>query len=70
MDRMRSLVDGMAAAQKAPIPDDPQTLSRHIKEAAYFLRADAVGVCKLPPYAVYSHNFDHKIRRETEYQSN
>jgi reductive dehalogenase len=28
-----------------------------MKEVAYFLRADAVGICKLPPYAVYSHSF-------------
>jgi reductive dehalogenase len=31
-------------------------MSRHIKETAYFLRADLVGICKLPPYAVYSHS--------------
>jgi reductive dehalogenase len=31
-------------------------LSRHIKEVSYFLRADAVGICKLPPYAVYTHS--------------
>jgi reductive dehalogenase len=55
---MKPFVDGMAAEQKAPIPDDPATLSRHIKETAYFLRADAVGVCELPSYAVYSHKFD------------
>jgi reductive dehalogenase len=55
---MRSLVDGMVAAQKAPIPTDPAALSRHIKETAYFLRADAVGICELPGYAVYSHKFD------------
>src|SRR5208283_4754900 len=60
MGKMRPLVDGVAAAQKAPIPDDPQALARHIKEAAYFLRADAVGVCRLPPYAVYSRTFDPK----------
>jgi ferredoxin len=58
MGKMRPLVDGMAAKQIAPIPADPPGLSRHIKEAAYFLRADAVGICELPPYAVYSHNFD------------
>jgi reductive dehalogenase len=58
MGKMRLLVDGIAAKQTAPIPADPQSLSRHIKEAAYFLRADAVGICELPPYAVYSHNFD------------
>jgi reductive dehalogenase len=50
------LVDGRASAQKVPIPEDPASLSRHIKETAYFLRADSVGICKLPPYAVYSHD--------------
>jgi reductive dehalogenase len=30
-------------------------MARHIKETGYFLRADAVGICELPPYAVYSH---------------
>jgi reductive dehalogenase len=55
---MKPLVDGMVAAQKAPIPNDPVTLTRHVKETAYFLRADAVGVCELPPYAIYSHRVD------------
>ncbi len=57
---MRPLVDGLIAKTKAPIPDDPAILSRHIKETAYFLRADAVGICRLPQYAVYSHKFDFK----------
>jgi len=57
-DNMKPFVDGMVAPKKAPIPDDPAKLSNHIKETAYFLRADAVGVCELPPYAVYSHKFD------------
>ncbi|HEX2965452.1 MAG TPA: reductive dehalogenase [Syntrophorhabdaceae bacterium] len=60
MGEMRQLVDGMAAKQIAPIPNDPRSLSRHIKEAAYFLRADVVGICELPPYAVYSHTYDPK----------
>src|SRR5208337_4409210 len=55
---LRDIVDGMVAKQKAPLPEDPAILARHIKEAAYFLRADAVGICELPPYAVYSHTFD------------
>ena len=62
MSNMRHYVDGIAAKQKAPIPDDPRLLSRHIKETAYFLRADAVGICKLPPYTVYSHNVDGRNR--------
>lgn len=55
---MMPLVDGIAAAHNAPLPTDPAALTRHVKEAAYFLRADAVGVCRLPSYAVYSHKFD------------
>jgi reductive dehalogenase len=54
---LKDVVDGLVAAQKAPIPEDPEQLSRHIKELAYFLRADAVGICKLPPYAVYTNSF-------------
>ena len=53
---LREFVDGSAAPGKAPIPDDPLLITRHIKETAYFLRADLVGICALPPYAVYSHS--------------
>jgi reductive dehalogenase len=54
---LKPIVDGIVAKQKAPIPEDPAVLTRHIKELAYFLRTDAVGICKLPPYAVYTHRF-------------
>ncbi|MFC1532277.1 reductive dehalogenase [Thermodesulfobacteriota bacterium] len=47
--------EGKYAPGKAPLPDDPVAMARHIKATAYFLRADIVGICKLPPYAVYSH---------------
>ena len=57
-NNMKPFLDGIASAHQAPIPDDPASLSRHIKEMAYFLRADTVGICELPPYAVYSHKFD------------
>jgi reductive dehalogenase len=60
LQMMRRLPDGMVAAHKAPIPENPQILSHHIKETAYFLRADAVGICNLPSYAVYSDNVDSK----------
>ncbi len=63
---MRPLVDGIVASQVAPIPADPAALTRHIKETAYFLRADAVGVCELPRYAVYSHKFDFMKPEEGE----
>ena len=57
-NQMRPLIDGPAAGHQAPLPSDPGALSRHIKETAYFLRADAVGICELPPYSVYSHRVD------------
>lgn len=52
---LRDLVYGEVAKQKAPLPDDPDWMAGHIKETAYFLRADMVGICELPSYAVYSH---------------
>ena len=54
---LREIVDGIVASHRAPISEDPVVLSRHIKELAYFLSADAVGICKLPSYAVYTHSF-------------
>jgi len=51
---LAAAVDGAVAATRAPLPDDPAVMSRHLKQAALFLRADDVGVCELPPYAVYS----------------
>ncbi|MBW2000038.1 MAG: hypothetical protein JRJ29_19020, partial [Deltaproteobacteria bacterium] len=53
---LSSMAENMVAANRAPLPDDPALITRHIKETAYFLRADLVGVCKLPPYAVLSHD--------------
>jgi reductive dehalogenase len=53
---LRSTVEGPVAERPAPITKDPALISRHIKETAYFLRADAVGICRVPPYAVYSHS--------------
>jgi reductive dehalogenase len=49
-------VDGEIAKSRAPIPEDPKILSRHIKSLGYFLRADIMGICRLPQYAVYSHD--------------
>ncbi|HHV65156.1 MAG TPA: reductive dehalogenase [Peptococcaceae bacterium] len=49
-----SAVEGKPAEKKLPIPD-PEQMSKHIKDVAYFLRADEVGIGKMPPYAYYSH---------------
>ena len=40
--------------EKAPLPDDPGILSRHIKSLAYFTGADMVGICKLPESVLYT----------------
>ena len=53
---MAPLADGEVAKTKAPLPEDPKELSAHIKQLGYFLRADMVGICRLPQYAVYSHD--------------
>lgn len=53
---LSDIVDGEVAPDKAPLTDDPVAMARHMKETAYFLRADMVGICELPPYAVYSHS--------------
>ena len=55
---LSEIVDGIVAKKKAPLPDDPDVITRHIKETAYFLRSDLVGICELPPYAVYSHSME------------
>ena len=53
---LRKVVDGETASKAAAMTDDPAWMAGHIKETAYFLRADLVGICKLPPYSVYSHS--------------
>lgn len=53
---LAEVVDGTSGSHRAPLPNDPQAMSRHIKETAYFLRADMVGICELPPYAVFTHS--------------
>ena len=40
----------------APIPHDPDILTRHIKRLGYFLSADIMAVSHVPDYAIYSHD--------------
>ena len=53
---LHDVVDGPAAPKRAPGTEDPDVMARHIKETAYFLRADMVGICELPQYAVFTHS--------------
>lgn len=45
--------ENSVAGQKAPLPDDPHLLSRHIKKYAYFLGAEQVGICRVPKRVIY-----------------
>jgi ferredoxin len=42
------------AASRAPLPEDPKVISRHIKRLGYYLRADIMGIGPLPQSAIYS----------------
>jgi len=53
---LATIKDNEVAASKASIPQDPKILSRHIKQLGYFLKADMVGICHLPKYAIYTHD--------------
>ncbi|WP_368293000.1 reductive dehalogenase [Dehalobacter sp. TBBPA1] len=47
------MVDGPVSQERLPIPD-PEQMSQHIKDLAYYLRADEVGIGKMPSYAYYA----------------
>ena len=49
--------DGPVAPKRVVIRNLARA-TRHVKDLATFYRADAVGVCDLPPFAVYSHAGD------------
>ncbi|TCX51675.1 reductive dehalogenase [Dehalobacter sp. 14DCB1] len=53
-------VAGAPAPEKLPIPD-PEQMSKHIKDLAYYLRADEVGIGKMPEFAYYSHQMDPQL---------
>jgi ferredoxin len=53
---------------KAPIPEDPAILSRHIKSLGYFMKADVMGICRLPQAAIYSHDLQGNPIRSDLYQ--
>lgn len=56
VSHLASIEDNKIAASKAPIPEDSSILSRHIKCLGYYLRADIMGICRLPESAVYSYD--------------
>ena len=48
--------DGEVFPTQAPLPDNPAIISAHIKALGYFLKSQAVGICELPPWVIYSHD--------------
>jgi epoxyqueuosine reductase len=56
MDHLAEVDMHPTAAELAPISHDPEILTRHIKAAGYFLKADIVGTCEVPESAYYSHD--------------
>jgi len=56
IDHIALIQSNSTSAKIAPIPQDPQVLTRHIKAAGYFLKADLMGTCKVPQSAYYSHD--------------
>ncbi len=55
-ENLSGIVDGDIKSEKADCTDDPELNSRNIKETAYFLRSDIVGICELPKYSVFTHS--------------
>jgi reductive dehalogenase len=56
IDHMALMQRNPVAAESAPIPQDSEILTRHIKAVGYFLKADVVGTCKVPESVYYSHD--------------
>ena len=56
------------AETRAPLPEDPSILSRHIKALGYFLGADMVGICKLPKSVIYLEAWD-KYGQDSLYEN-
>jgi len=59
----KDVIDHIALIQRnpiatgaAPIPQDREMLTCHIKAVGYFLKADVVGTCQIPESAYYSHD--------------
>ena len=56
IDHIALLEENPVAEQKAPIPQDPETMTDHIKAFGYFLKADIMAACKVPEASYYSYD--------------
>ena len=46
------------AEEKAPLPEDPRVVTRHMKKMTYFCGAEMVGVCEVPEDVYYTNKVD------------
>jgi len=46
------------APEKAPLPEDPLVVTRHMKKMTYFCGAEQVGVCEVPDDVYYTNKVD------------
>jgi epoxyqueuosine reductase len=56
IEHLSLLESNHVAKEIAPIPEDPEVLTRHIKAAGYFLKAGIVAACQVPESAYYSYD--------------
>ena len=56
IDHVALIENNPMADQMAPIPQEPEILTHHIKSVGYFLKADLMGVGHVPESAYYSHD--------------
>jgi reductive dehalogenase len=56
IDYISLMQPNSVSPEKAPIPHNPEILTYHIKSLGYFLKADVMGICRVPPSAYYSHD--------------
>ena len=56
IDHIALIESKQTAKERAPIPHEPEILTRHIKAVGYFLKADIMASCKAPASAYYSHD--------------
>jgi reductive dehalogenase len=55
VEYMGMMMENPVKSETAPQHNDPEKLSDHIKRYGYFLKADIIGICRIPENAVYSH---------------
>ena len=56
IDHIALMKANPVSSEKAPVHQDPEYLTRHIKSFGYFLKAEIMGTCKVPESAYYSHD--------------